>query len=104
MAENLTFADFEPLVGETFEMTAPGGDKTIPVVLAAAERIADQAPEGTSEDLRSEPFSLAFDATGFEHLPQQTVTLSHQKLGQHEVFLVPHGPNATGMRYGAVFN
>jgi hypothetical protein len=100
MADNLTFADFEPLVGETFEMTPPGAEAAIPVVLTAADRTG----EGGGGDLRAEPFSLVFEAAGFEHLPQQTVSVNHAKLGQHDLFVVPHGPTANGMRYGAVFN
>ncbi len=38
------------------------------------------------------------------HAPQGTYRLTHAELGTLEVFLVPIGPDAGGMRYEAIFN
>jgi hypothetical protein len=36
-------------------------------------------------------------------LPQATYPVEHDELGRMEIFLVPIGPDGSGMRYEAVF-
>lgn len=53
---------------------------------------------------KREPFSLLFRAATRElQLPQQIHPLEHPQLGRLELFMVPLGPDATGMRYEAIF-
>ena len=48
-------------------------------------------------------FSLVFRGPSEPVLPQRIHPLSHPVLGAFELFLVPIGPDAGGMRYEAVF-
>ena len=52
---------------------------------------------------RREPFSIVLRAPGDRLAPQRTYTLENERLGRLDVFLVPIGPDALGMRYEAVF-
>lgn len=50
-----------------------------------------------------EPFSLLFRAATRQfYLPQKIYALEHTQLGACELFLVPLGPDATGMRFEAI--
>ena len=102
--KNLTHEKFEPLVGETFRFD-PGKDVEEPfdVVLTEAELSPHDQPDDYDNANDRKPFSLVFHAEGHHHVEQQILKLSHGKLGDFEVFVVPHGPDARGMRYGAVF-
>ena len=52
---------------------------------------------------RREPFNLLFRGPRSPYARQGTHRLEHDRLGTLEIFLVPLGPDATGMRYEAVF-
>ena len=93
MAE-LTRNDFDKHVGDEFVATSDDGEKLV-LRLQSAEQTGE-GPEG-----HREPFSLVFH--GDAQLPQQTHSLEHEKLGELDIFLVPLGPDAEGMRYEAVF-
>lgn len=49
-----------------------------------------------------ECFSLIFDRSGNEHLPQGTYTAAHAALGEFPLFVVPAGK--TQKKYEALFN
>lgn len=60
-----------------------------------------------SEEVRgggSRRFSIVFRGAPDFFLPQRTYPLSHERLGEFELFLVPIGREADGYRYEAVFN
>ena len=48
-------------------------------------------------------FSLLFRGPVDPFLSQGTYRLDHAELGALDIFLVPIGPDAEGMRYEAVF-
>lgn len=50
-----------------------------------------------------QPFTLQFHGPAEPVLPDATYHLQHEVLGGLEVFLVPIGPDAAGMRYEAIF-
>jgi hypothetical protein len=50
-----------------------------------------------------EQFSLVFREPSGVVLPQMIYRVEHDELGAFELFLVPIGPDAEGMRYEAVF-
>lgn len=50
------------------------------------------------------PFSLVFRSPPGAPLPQHIYRLQHDELGTLDLFLVPIGPDAEGMRYEAVFS
>lgn len=109
MADNdlkkLTHETFEPLVGETFRFD-PGKDVEEPfdVVLSGVELSPHEGTDTPGDGVERKPFSLLFHAEGHHHVDQQILTVSHGKLGDVGVFVVPHGPDARGMVYGAVFS
>jgi hypothetical protein len=51
-----------------------------------------------------ERFSAFFTGPAKYRLPQGTYTLSHEGMGEFDIFLVPVSQNANGFRYEAVFN
>lgn len=62
------------------------------------------APHEAHAGPRKQPFSVRFRGNPKSYLPQQIYRVEHEKMGAMEIFLVPIGPDARGMRYEAVFN
>jgi hypothetical protein len=98
MLESLTIGDFSERVGEEFRIIG----RDAPVVLTLVEATDLSRPEAPGP--RRSPFSLVFRGPLSPVLPQRTYALEHASLGRLEIFLVPIGPDASGMRYEAVFN
>jgi len=96
MVDVLTREDFLPRVGETFRVGETGTD----LVLTEA---ASLAARGASAGPRRAPFSLLFRGPK-PVLPQRTWALENEALGRLEIFLVPIGADADGVRYEAIFN
>lgn len=98
MLESLTISDFEHRVGQPFEIgsEADGG----PVDTQLVEVVAVGEASGPGGRI---PFSLVFRAPGEGVLPQRIYQIRHADLGVFELFLVPIGPDGTGMCYQAVF-
>lgn len=97
MLDTLTREDFVSRLGETFRVGEPGVD----LVLAEAR---DLSMSGGSPGLRRAPFSLLFRGPTQPLLAQRIWALANEALGPLEIFLVPIGPDADGMRYEAIFN
>lgn len=99
MEKRVALAEMRALVNETFTLTA--GSETLELVLAEVRDLGVRAtPEGPLEN-----YSLMFrSAVRDRYAPQATYRLDQARLGSLEVFLVPLGPDAEGMRYEAVFN
>jgi hypothetical protein len=51
-----------------------------------------------------EQFSLVFIGAAFPWLQQGLYTLVDPEMREHQLFLVPIGPDAAGMRYEAAFS
>jgi hypothetical protein len=98
MLEDLAYSDFFERVGEEFRVTAGDGV----AVLALIEVTDLSRPESPSP--RRKPFSLVFRGPFRPQLVQRIWPLEHAAFGRLEIFLVPIGPDAEGMRYEAVFN
>lgn len=49
------------------------------------------------------PFSIVLRGSMEPVLEQRIYKVSNQKIGELEIFLVPLGPDKTGMKYEAVF-
>ena len=97
--ERLAKDDFDPRVGDAFELDL-GGDQTLPLELVSADPLSS----GTLERGTRAPFSLIFRSAGERrHAPQRVYTVRHAELGAMEIFLVPIGADEGGMRYEAVF-
>lgn len=94
----LTHADFVGLVGDSFEVPASGQT----LVLAAATQ--GSVVGGCDSDGRTRhQFSLVLTGPLDRALPQGTVRLEHEGLGDLLLFLVPLGPAGDTMRYEAAF-
>lgn len=95
----LTLAGFAPLVGTTFSLAlaAPWDLR-----LELAEAVALSSQTSFAGALRT-PFRLIFRGPTQPVHPQATLPLDHPQLGRLEIFLVPIGPDAVGMRYEAIF-
>ncbi|MBK9062174.1 MAG: hypothetical protein IPL89_03130 [Acidobacteria bacterium] len=98
MLEVLTYSDFFERVGEEFRVAA--GEVAVGLVLSEVTNLARKGDAGP----RRAPFSLVFRGPLSPVLPQRIWPLEHAALGTLEIFLVPIGPDAEGMRYEAVFN
>jgi hypothetical protein len=94
MLESLTLESFLPLVGTTFRLDVPG--VTLDLVLSEATALAPR-PSGRR------PFTLLFHEPACRLVPQATYPLDHPHLGRVELFIVPLGPDPSGMGYEAVF-
>jgi hypothetical protein len=94
--EQLSRKHFEELVGDDFVATSDDGEK-LHLKLIGVTANGEAPPEGR------EPFTLSFHEGSHAHLPQQTHSLEHDKLGTFPLFIVPLGPDPHGMRYEAVF-
>ena len=101
MLEKLTLQDFLPERGKRFRVDR--GDAP-PI-----ELVLDSASDLTSGDGRPRraPFSLVFRGPLEPALAQRIWALEpveKSELPRLEIFLVPIGPEAGGMRYEAIFN
>ncbi len=77
-----------------------GNGETLPLTLASVSVGGAAAPDGGRA-----PFSLLFRSGRRDfHLPQGIWPLCHEEFGRVGVFLVPIGPDGSGMCYEAVFN
>lgn len=61
-------------------------------------------PSGPGEQQGMERFSVFFRGPAHLRLNQHTFTLTHERMGEFELFLVPVGQDARGFLYEAVFN
>ncbi len=100
--ESLTAASFEPHRTTVFRLQT--GGEPLPLELVEVQRAsyADD-PAAVGPGAGREPFSLLFRGPRSPFAPQGTYRLEHDGLGRLELFLVPLGPDSTGMRYEAIF-
>jgi hypothetical protein len=101
MERRLTHECFAPHIGETYR-ALPGSTEELGLVLIEANKLPVRGgprPEGSRE-----PFSLLFRGPREPWLRQGQYPIQHPSLGTPEMFLVPVGPDAEGMRYEAIFN
>lgn len=58
---------------------------------------------GEEKEGRREPFSILFRGPMEPILWQRIYKVEHEQMGTLDLFLVPIGPDKTGMRYESVF-
>jgi hypothetical protein len=92
--ESFTLATFEPYVGEMFPIH--DGDERLETTLIAAQAV------GSGGDGR-DPFSVVFRGPPGVVLEQRIYRIDHPSMGTLELFIVPIGPDDSGMCYEAVF-
>ena len=93
----MTLDDFAGHRNETFRVSHAGSTLELLLIEANALAAATAAPQGRA------PFSLVFRGPRDVSLEQRIHRLEHAELGVLELFLVPIGPDALGLRYEAVF-
>ena len=95
MLDNLNLQVFSEQLHTTFRVCVPGAP-ILPLELSEAVE-KNFVPH-------AEQFSLIFRSSASGYIPQGTYTFEHDKLGAFDLFLVPIGPDAIGMRYEVIFN
>ncbi len=83
LPSDLKVGDFQPLVGESFTLSAGDRDFAGRLIEAKASRFVP--PEGIG--IRMDPFSLLFEVQ--ENVSQQTLTLRHEQIGEAGLFMTP---------------
>lgn len=102
MLQDLALTHFAPHLGETFTLhLATGQVVSIELIEAMAFPTPSQRPAHLSARV---PFSVVFQSAQTSPLPQQIYHVKHAALGGFDLFLVPIGQHAKGVRYEAVFN
>ncbi len=95
MLDTLTLEVFEKAVDEKFQISGEFGH--VESTLIDCTKLVQHDEEGRV------PFSIVFRGPMEPFLEQRTYKLSHEKIGEIEIFLVPLGPDKTGMKYEAIF-
>jgi len=95
MSEDLNSRIFSEHLNSTFGLQVSDSES---LGLQLVEVTEQNAPPGT------EQFSVFFRGPQKDMISQGIHTLRHEQLGELQLFLVPLGPDAMGMRYEAVFN
>lgn len=98
MVENFTHTTFSELTGELFRLLLDDGS-TLDLELVSVT----PAPTRPSGAARREPFSIVFRGPQEPLLPQRIYPFESESLGTFELFIVPIGPDESGMQYEAVF-
>jgi hypothetical protein len=88
--EDFTLATFADRLGETFRV----GDDPDVLEMELVEATAGIA---------GRQFSIVFRGPPEPVLPQRIYPFGHEELGSFELFIVPIGPDDSGMQYQAVF-
>ena len=100
--DTLTIEAFQPRVGNLFRIRL-SPDSAIEAELIEARALGDPGRPPAGKLARREPFALSFRTTQKGALPQRIYQVEHDEMGSYEIFLVPIGPDGTGMVYEAVF-
>jgi hypothetical protein len=100
-----TCADFLPHLGSSFRLQAAAGAAVdVELIRARPLPARSQKRRVATSSTRRKPFSLVFRAAGEPNLAQQTVRVTHQRLGTFDLFIVRLRPDSAGrMRYEAIF-
>jgi hypothetical protein len=101
MAATLTEAEFSKHVNTKFRLQPTTTDaQQVDLELSEVKGYAKKAEEHSG----MERFSAFFNGPAEAQLPQGVYSLSHDQMGEFEIFLVPIARNESGFRYEAVFN
>ena len=91
------FDDFKGCLDQSFALELEGS--IYPLTLISADKLNSSA----TVDGR-EAFSIVFRGERSLKLEQKIYRISHNTMGDMELFIVPIGPDDKGMRYEAVFS
>ena len=96
MSQRLEAEDFERIIGQTIVLSIE--ELSFEARVSQVDRLERHSEEGRA------PFSVIFSTEQADAFPQSIYTLNNPDMGEQMIFLVPIGPDETGMRYEAVFN
>lgn len=96
MLENFTSEAFADRLGETFRV-GEGDDALDFELVEVNPGVGAPAGEGRAQ------FSIVFRGPPEPILPQRIYRFEKESLGAFELFIVPIGPDESGMQYEAVF-
>jgi hypothetical protein len=101
MLDSLESADFSPYLNQPFRICA----ESLAPIEAKLIEVTDlgSGPAGEQEAVPRQPFSIVLRGPGDVVLPQRIYRVEHEEMGTLDLFLVPIGPDARGMRYEAIF-
>jgi hypothetical protein len=94
----LTEAEFSCHLNTDFDLTF--GDEQLQLRLVEVKAYLPQANEQSG----MERFSLFFDGPLDRYLPQRVYRLTHEAMGEIDIFLVPLEKKENAFGYEAVFN
>jgi len=99
MSEFQTQTEFAANLNTTFllKLSSPQ-----PIELKLIEVKAHESELQLRPDM--ERFSIFFVGPGDVPLPQSIYSVSHEKMGEFDVFLVPIGKESDGYHYEAIYN
>lgn len=97
--DSLEFASFVPLLHQSFHIRLGSGDLYDLELVEVVETGSAPGPNFRK------PFTLIFaNSDKTVYLPQRTYRIEHDGLGSMDLFVVPLGPDKTGMRYQVIFS
>jgi hypothetical protein len=96
--EDFTPSTFTELVGEPFRLLLDDGSALDLELVSVTP-----APAHPGEARARAPFSIVFCGPPDPVVPQRIYRLENESLGPVELFVVPIGPDDSGMQYEAVF-
>jgi hypothetical protein len=104
MLDDLTRERFAPHLGSVFRIRV-GPAETLGVVLIEAADLGEGGGTSPGDRVgRRRPFSIVFRGPRAPILRQRIYRVEHDRMGALDIFLVPIGPDAEGLRYEAVFS
>jgi len=100
--DQLSYAAFAEMVRtKCHVLLGPGNSLEVELAAVSSQRLA---PTGRPGGLTFEQFNLVFVGPVDRLLPQHIYLIEAASIGRFELFLVPVGREADGIRYEATFN
>ncbi len=103
MIDKASTSTFSPYLNQKFRIRL-GAAEVIELDLAEIAEAPPAVARAAAARGQRAPFSLFFRGPMRPIMPQRIYALEHPELGRFDLFLLPIGPDGTGMRYEAVFN
>ena len=92
-----------PHLNETFHIELEGSKRVEVELIKVRELGAGRSEEGETPP-RRKPFSILFRGPRDTVLPQKIYRFTHSQMAPFDLFIVPIGPDQSGMIYEAILN
>jgi len=102
MIEGFTVETFADRIGERFRINFDESTALETELVVAVPAVSASGSPLETVGERA-PFSIVFRGPTDPVLPQRIYRFEHQDLGAFEIFIVPIGRDADGVRYEAIF-